>query len=258
MAKQVLRMIFNEIHESIKKTTINTDSAVGQALNRDGIVILQEKLQSNVCEEIKSLINSTAQKSPETLWTDGADTRLFGADRVSLTAKDFFYSPAILKELGWDRNLDKLNGFPMLGRIDAVPNNVGSGGGWHRDSPLVSQFKAIAYLSDVSDAHGPFQYIVGSHKPLQVLADSFEFDFKYSQYRFTSEEIDRVIKKYPQKLKTLTAPAGTILLVNTRGIHRGMPIRNGTRYAITNYYFFDQQPPAHLLEMIKFNPTKIS
>jgi hypothetical protein len=28
-----------------------------------------------------------------------------------------------------------------------------------------------------------------------------------------------------------------LLLVNTAGIHRGMPLETGVRYALTNYYY---------------------
>jgi hypothetical protein len=36
---------------------------------------------------------------------------------------------------------------------------------------------------------------------------------------------------------TVVAPAGTLLLVMTNGVHRGCPIRAGRRYAMFNYYY---------------------
>jgi hypothetical protein len=42
-------------------------------------------------------------------------------------------------------------------------------------------------------------------------------------------------KVLPEPVKFL-ANKGTIILVNTRGLHRGMPIIDGDRVAITNYH----------------------
>ena len=61
--------------------------------------------------------------------------------------------------------------------------------------------------------------------------------FTTSQYRFTEEEVDAILLKVGHlKLSTLTARAGDVILVNTKGIHRGKPVEEGVRYATTIYY----------------------
>jgi hypothetical protein len=62
--------------------------------------------------------------------------------------------------------------------------------------------------------------------------------------RFTVEEINELIKKDPERLLTFTAKAGTLLFVDTSLLHRGAPIKKGSRYALTNYYY-----PSYLMHI---------
>src|SRR5947208_506487 len=55
--------------------------------------------------------------------------------------------------------------------IDAIPENNGSGDGWHRDGHSF-QFKSILYLSDVNDTNGPFEFLPGSHKRWRAAFDT--------------------------------------------------------------------------------------
>ena len=38
------------------------------------------------------------------------------------------------------------------------------------------------------------------------------------------------------------------MLVDTSIIHRGIPVKNGIRYALTNYFFEKSQINSHLIE----------
>ena len=55
--------------------------------------------------------------------------------------------------------------------------------------------------------------------------------------RITEEQVNILLRDEPDRLKTLTAPAGTMVLVDVSSIHRGSPIRSGRRYAMFNYYY---------------------
>ena len=115
-------------------------------------------------------------------------------------------------------------------------NNKGSGGGWHRDSVNMNEFKAILYLSDVKEANGPFTYLLGSHNDQNVVDSIRDCGVKYNQLRLSENEVSIIENKFKLKKTTFTAKAGTLILVDTRGIHIGSPIKEGTRYALTNYY----------------------
>ena len=56
----------------------------------------------------------------------------------------------------------------------------------------------------------------------------------YPNTRFTDQELNILNK---EKKITLTGKAGTLILFDGSLIHRGKPILEGKRYALTNYYF---------------------
>ena len=138
--------------------------------------------------------------------------------------------------------------------MPAMAGNQGSGEGWHRDA-FLRQFKAILYLSDVAPENGPFQLIQGSHRRARVLRDMRAGRLKYTQYRLSDQEIERIIATEPQRKITYTARAGTLILVDTSALHRGQPIEAGIRYALTNYFFPEGRIGSSLYEKFDVLPT---
>ena len=138
-------------------------------------------------------------------------------------------------------------GFTLAGRIKAGSTDYGSGGPWHRDS-YFRQFKSLLYLTDVDENNGPFQVIRDSHKPEQISKDSKTGNLESIQCTFSHEIIEKIIKNDLDRLKTLTGKAGTVVLVDTSAMHRGLPLNQGTRYALTNYFFEKSQINEHLVE----------
>ena len=128
------------------------------------------------------------------------------------------------------RNIEKYQGkrvksyFLMGNKVFYKKDNKGSGGGWHKDSVYTHQIKIIWYLSNVKNENGPFQYIKNSNQ------------YKYNKlnengdkYRFMENDIDK------SQIVTVTGKIGTKIVCDTSCIHRGSPIVNGERYAITLY-----------------------
>lgn len=129
-----------------------------------------------------------------------------------------------------------LSAFTLGARLEYFEGNFGSGEGWHRDT-FNFMFKTILYLTDVEVENGPFEYIEYSHSKNQFIKDIYRADLDYGNTRITDEKVAEILSVSPKRLKTFVAKAGTLLLANTSGIHRGKPIENGVRYALTNYYY---------------------
>lgn len=55
--------------------------------------------------------------------------------------------------------------------------------------------------------------------------------------RYTDEQIHKVISEDLSKYKILTAKAGTLVFADTSSLHAGMPIKEGYRYSLFNYYY---------------------
>lgn len=120
----------------------------------------------------------------------------------------------------------------LIARVRYTEGNLGSGGGWHRDS-LLPQFKTIIYLCDAKKSNGAFEIIPLSHKTRNTIVLNATTDHQAKDRRFAD---DFIVSTFDDIL-TLEGAAGDQLFVNTNSIHRGRPLQSGQRYALTRYYF---------------------
>jgi hypothetical protein len=207
-------------------------------VRRVGACVVEKFIPGEKCAQLIAEIDSLMAAYPQAVQVDtqGADQRLFLGNpqpleiaevcddhRLSLCAATFLGDGAV-------------NLAVLAGRLNAAHGNGGSGGGWHRDS-FTNQFKAIIYLSDVGQDNGPFQYVQGSHRLTSMIRDQRRAALGVAQHRVRDDQIQRLIEGAPDRLLTLVGRAGTLILADTTGLHRGMPITTGTRHALTNYYF---------------------
>lgn len=212
------------------------------SLKTYGICTIQNYWTSQQCEQARSLIEKSIACDKDCLhWLDseGSDYRIWEAEKLGGSFLSFHQDPFIEKVRKYYTGINKAEKLLLASRLSYKLNNKGSGGGWHRDSPHSLQFKAILYVSNVSQLNGPFQYLKGTHRESSSLKLRLNKLSNPNQYRFTSDEINRIISSniYAPKQETFTAQAGTLLLVDTKGIHRGQPIESQNRYALTQYCF---------------------
>ena len=205
------------------------------------------------CAQLRSEIDRLLADGRIHVWRDelNADKRVFGADRVSAEIRGFYQDPFVKSVINAHEKSENFSGFTMAARIDYVENNKGSGQGWHRDRADYKQTKAILYLTDVDADSGPFSYIEGSHRARSVWLDSWRAGFSPMSTRISDQEVQTFIERTKLKSHEFVGPAGTLFLVNTRGIHRGKPLQLGRhRYAMTNYYWFDSEIPSHIQPLV--------
>ena len=87
---------------------------------------------------------------------------------------------------------------------------------WHRDPEEQHVVKAFLYLSDVDEQAGPLQYVQGS-APGSRYGDLWPWGSE-TEYP-PPEELERTIE--PSDILTLTGAAGTLIVCDTSGFHRG-------------------------------------
>ncbi len=110
-----------------------------------------------------------------------------------------------------------------------VPNKgmgMGSGSGWHRDSYLKKQMKTIFYLTKVNINNGPFSYL----EPKSKLFCRF-----YPMKPRLSINSDKKLKFCSSKISITSNKPGLGFSMITNYPHRGLPVKEGIRYAITVY-----------------------
>jgi hypothetical protein len=118
--------------------------------------------------------------------------------------------------------------------------------GWHTDTWLF-RFKAMLYLTDVGPENAPLRYLAGSHS-----GEHWRWTKFFSSYAAQAapngatwpytlrSKAAAVQAKNPQFTPVVcSAPAGTVILFDTRGIHRGTTLEAGERI-ILNHSFWDR------------------
>lgn len=206
-------------------------------IEEDGIAVLPSFLSSQECD---LLIKEYERFSPSHGHQFDNDRRIYGIEKISPIFSRVFSSNQKL-----DLICSAYLGEPVIlqttmsARIVAAEDclDAGSGGGWHRDS-FSKQFKAIVYLCDVNMDNGPFMYIKSSHKLASIRKVLFGLKKHKPSTgcRYTKKEMDEVTKLLGKEITYCTGKRGDVILADTRGIHTGMPLNEGMRYAATNYY----------------------
>jgi hypothetical protein len=83
---------------------------------------------------------------------------------------------------------------------------------WHRDlNHKHYMLKAFIFLSDCTRETGPHEFICGSHRRFTPLNGKRYYD---------DQEIDATLRTRPQARIVSEVPAGTVILEDTRGLHR--------------------------------------
>lgn len=226
------------VAELLYKPNFLMKSKILNILDKRGIYVIPDFISPERADELAKKTDICFETNPDLVKkeSNGFDERIYGADLFTdfeftefnefteNYAKKFYFSK-------------KLHSFSLLGRIRSGIGNLGSGSGWHRDSPITHQFKGIVYLTDVSEANGPFQYIEKTHKLAYIKQVLKRLNAENTKRRFEESEVENLINEgIVPPYKSYVGKKGTLILVNTRGLHRGSPIKEGTRYAITRYF----------------------
>jgi hypothetical protein len=108
---------------------------------------------------------------------------------------------------------------------------------FHYDMDRIKFLKFFFYMTDVTAENGPHCFVRGSHKNLN---SSLRRDG-----RFEDSEVENAYGK--EAIVNFCAPKGTIIAVDTRGLHKGLPLKSGNRLILQLMYAnstFGQYYPA--------------
>lgn len=101
---------------------------------------------------------------------------------------------------------------------------------WHRDREDLQILKAFLYLEEVASGNGPFWYAPGTHGlgPIPGVAES---EIQRGVERSTDAQMAEVLE--PEAWVEATGRAGTLVLADTRGYHKGGRAVTGDRLLLT-------------------------
>lgn len=118
---------------------------------------------------------------------------------------------------------------------------------WHRDYNDQHLVKVFVYLVDVDEGTGPFEYVPGSARG-GPYANEWSWQPAGESYPPGEEFAQRVPSS---AVKTFTAPAGSMILCNTSGFHRGGFATEKAR----NIFVYNYVSPAALEALVDRNFT---
>lgn len=196
-------------------------------LKEQTAMIVAADLPKEVCDALIEKIETVlADPSHPRVWRDqvGSDSRILGFEQDIGDLAEHFKIERRIKAIHQYLGRPVKSWFLMANRVVPVANNLGSGGGLHRDSPFSHQVKCIWYLNDVNAENGPFTYLPGSHFNAISARDAYPL----GEYRFDGVHLR-------DTLCEVHAQAGSMLVCDTKCIHSGKPIERGLRYAVTLY-----------------------
>lgn len=228
-----IKYLINEQLSHLK----NNAQEIYSKLVQQGYVVVDDFISPERCDQLRDEFDFHAQK--QYAWKDvkNSDYRIHAIENVSEAYKNLF-EVDLLSSI-YKKHIDKFNmyHFSMANRVEFKENNLGSGGGWHRDVINRRQLKFITYLNDVDENNGCFQYIPFTHTVSQKFKTNHIMGLKTNSYRYTNEDIDKLFVRGNYNCINLIGKKGTTIVVDTSGIHRGAPIilPGNVRYAVTHY-----------------------
>lgn len=101
---------------------------------------------------------------------------------------------------------------------------------FHFDMDRIKWLKIFVYLTDVNSENGPHTFVSGSHRtngiPKELLKKGYS--------RHTDEEVLKYFD--PKNIIQFTGPVGTIIIEDTRGLHKGTHLSKGDRLMLELQY----------------------
>jgi hypothetical protein len=95
--------------------------------------------------------------------------------------------------------------------------------------------KAFVYLDDVNEANGPFTYLIGTHRKWTTRIANLLFGDNTNEKHglITPNRLGGLAKSEKQ----IMGPAGTMIIADVRGFHRGAPQHSKDRSVLVNYLY---------------------
>lgn len=209
-----------------------------QNFNKTQIILNARKLSFTLMDELQNVIdNHTETFSPE-IFSNGSDKRWY-----QIKKQDPAIFDKILISSGVYENIkEELKDYEYIvlyNHIIASDENTGSGNGYHLDSTFY-QRKLIYYLTDADTFNGCFQYIPKT--------GTIKYIRNYIIKKIFTKNILRVDDNEVKTLKKIDIikEKGNGFLIRTSMFHRGNPLINGERKAITFYLFKKNNFPKSL------------
>lgn len=233
-------------------------------LDVDGISFVENFLSRKKIESIKNEVEPILKKLikfplKQVRFYRNVNEGLFRIYKITKncpSTRIFFNSPLIrtISKFYISQNTSFYQDMAEIRQAITVPPSSlkGSSDNFHFDDWRI-RLKFFLLLEDITPDRSPLQYVKGSHK---INKYAMELDLfcngrsgKYGFYK--NEEVKKLLKKNKLKITMCTGKKGTLIIVNTGGLHKGTPLIDKKHPRIQLGLYSD-------LRKIKWNPKNIN
>jgi hypothetical protein len=210
-------------------------------LRNDGYIVLERALPAETCDRLVRFARKTPSQTrlmdgqadfgrsevlfdperptavrydyPADVLLDNPDVQSLLADQSILAlVQDYLGAPPVADVLNmwWHTNYSE--------RPDAQAAQF-----FHFDMDRIKWLKVFIYLTDVGPDNGPHSFVRGSHRTGGIPWSLLQRGYK----RLTDRDVERCYAK--DACREFSAPRGSIIIEDTRGLHKGAHVRAGPR-----------------------------
>lgn len=214
-------------------------------LRKDGIAVIPNYWSREKAFEIRDKLNAYMSDGENHDFDNGAYIRHWGKDAAAQYGRGIsriYHPDQLLPELSEHRYnpyiMDIIHAYygrPYHSHGLMFQHNLpGFDTGYFHIDAFKKEFKTFIYLDDVNEDNGPFVYIKGTpNAHWRRLRQQMKTP-KANGNR-TNFEPDDLETKYKEKATPILGNAGTLILADVRGFHRGAPQQGNARSALVNY-----------------------
>ncbi len=223
-------------------------------LNRDGVIVIPDFIQREKALALGQRLKQASDALPQAdkprvkalRFDDEGLVRTLNAEDLDPEAREFFEDPLIenvaksyacTNVVSWQRMFEERMKKWVIGGADW----------YHIDEAFYFKFKAFLYLTDVTLGTAPYMYIKGTHlsapwrqpKELQILKHDIYGPEKVFGNRgnfFVTGEVRHLTKTLGHEVVTCCGPAGSLVLTDTRGVHKATTPNSGGRLMLGHYF----------------------
>ena len=234
---------WKEIDGILGKLSPQAVTDIANGIKEKGFHVFEQKLPSELCDRLQTFaLSHEAVIRPmdqETSGIFGDRKAVYDPDSpkgiVYQFEQDALVNEANIQALITDRSLVSvaqayIGSQPVLDEVNlwwstayGSKPDANAAQMYHFDMDRIRWLKFFFYITDVGPNNGPHCFVAGSHKTKGIPSSFLDRGY----VRIPDEEVCAMYGR--ERLIELTAPHGTIIAEDTRGLHKGWPVLRGHR-----------------------------
>ena len=219
---------------------------VFNTLVKDGVVTIPNFISNDVIDQI---LIETDESLNRVIKNDYDDTKHFyfpnygiyqvhECEKIS-PASNLFFQHDMINKIAAAYVWKNVSSYQKMIEVRPDPGRESVSDVFHFDD-WRHRFKAFLYLTDVNENHAPFVYLKGSHIPGKWRErKEYEYyrDGKIGSYgSFFMQEVNHLKSTHNFQETMCLGKKGTLILTDTRGLHKGTPLVSGKRILLANFF----------------------